>query len=816
MKSLFTGFVLILSGPLAWSQTHLEGRIFDRTTGTGLSSATIEIHGIGTVVSSEDGSFELPNIKKSTLQFRISNIGYRELDTSIQVVPGQSVQIPLQRINLFMTPIEVTALRAGDKAPFAKTNLSKSDIEKNNLGQDLPFILNQTPSVVINSDAGNGVGYTGIYIRGTDATRINMTLNGIPYNDAESQGIYFVDLPDFASSVNSIQIQRGVGTSSNGAGAFGATINFSTNEFNPNAYAEINNSFGSFNTWKNTVRVGTGLMGDHFTLDARLSRISSNGFIDRATSDLKSFYVSAAWFDKNSSLRFNIISGAEKTYQAWQGIPEAKLNNDKTSLDQHFANNSGYPGALYVTVQDSLNLFQSNPRTYNYFTYKNQTDNYWQDHYQLFFNHQFCQSLSLNVAGFLTRGRGYYEEFKPEQFYSDYGLPNFVKGADTITTTDLTRQRWLDNYFYGGIFSLQYKKNKTQWTIGGGWDRYNGQHYGTITWAQEGGVPLGYRYYQEPADKTDMNIYAKLQQDLSDHWTAFLDMQYRHIRYIIDGFDDNPAIKVDQKYQFFNPKAGIHYFNHGWQAFLSYSLGNHEPNRDDFEAGMNEQPQHETLHDFELSVQKKAAIYSWSTTFYYMYYLNQLVLTGKINDVGSYTRTNIPRSYRAGIELQGAAKPTPWFSADANLTLSQNKVLDYTEYIDDYDNGGQKSFTYNRSNIAFAPSVIGAATISFYPVRNFEFSLLGKYVGRQYLDNSQKENRSLNPYYAQNVRIVYTRRGKTLRKTEMIFQLNNAFNKKYESNGYTYSYFTGGQLITENFLFPMAGPNFMFAINFSF
>ncbi|HEX4851283.1 MAG TPA: TonB-dependent receptor, partial [Puia sp.] len=389
---------------------------------------------------------------------------------------------------------------------------------------------------------------------------------------------------------------------------------FSTNEFNPNAYAEVNNSFGSFNTWKNTVKVGSGLIDDHFTLDARLSRISSNGFIDRATSDLKSFYLSAAWFDKNSSLRFNVISGAEKTYQAWQGIPEAKLNSDKTALDEHYANNSGYAGALYVTTQDSLNLYQSNPRTYNYFTYNNQTDNYWQDHYQLFFNHQFMESLSLNVAGFLTRGRGYYEEYKPQQFYSDYGLPDFVKGTDTIISTDLTRQRWLDNYFYGGIFSLQYKKNKTQWTMGGGWDRYNGQHYGTITWAQEGGVPVGYRYYQEPADKNDFNVYGKLQQELSEHWTAFADIQFRNIRYVLDGFDDNPNIKVDQKYNFINPKAGIHYYNQGWQAYLSYSLGNHEPNRDDFEAGLNEQPKHETLHDFELNIQQKSSIYSWSAT----------------------------------------------------------------------------------------------------------------------------------------------------------------------------------------------------------
>ena len=487
--------------------------------------------------------------------------------------------------------------------PLLRPNLSKKDIVRNNLGQDVPFILNQTPSVVINSDAGNGVGYTGIYIRGTDATRINMTLNGIPYNDAESQGIYFVDLPDFSSSVNSIQIQRGVGTSSNGAGAFGATINFSTNEFNEKPYAEFNNSFGSFNTWKNTIKAGSGLIDGHFTLDARLSRISSDGFIDRARSDLKSFFVSAAYFTpKNLLFRLNILSGTEKTYQAWNGIPEAKVNGDAAALQQHYDNNIG---SLYFTPRDSLNLFQSNNRTYNYFTYKNQTDNYQQDHYQLFFNHAFTQLLSMNAAGFLTRGRGYYEEYKTQQAYTDYGISNPVIGVDTIAETDLIRQKWLDNYFYGGIFSLQYKKAETQLTLGGGWDRYDGQHYGNIIWTMNGGVAPDTRYYNSPAHKTDFNIYAKWQQSLSERWNIFADLQYRAVNYRIEGFDEDHTIQVDQHYHFINPKAGISYSHHEWQAYFSYSQASHEPNRDDFEAGAQDQPKPETLRDFELGIQRK-------------------------------------------------------------------------------------------------------------------------------------------------------------------------------------------------------------------
>jgi iron complex outermembrane receptor protein len=810
---LFLGFCLVISVQTAFAQIHPKAKITDALTNAPLAGASIEAGSIRGTTTDDAGIFELLVTKPGKYNIRISNIGYRTLDTIILFSADEIPVIPVQRIDLFMQPIEVRALRAGDKTPFTKTNLSKKEIEKNNLGQDLPFILNQTPSVVINSDAGNGVGYTGIYIRGTDATRINMTLNGLPYNDAESQGIYFVDLPDFASSVNSIQIQRGVGTSSNGAGAFGATMNFSTNEFNANSYAEFNNSYGSFNTWKNTIKAGSGLIGNHFTIDARLSRISSDGFIDRAATNLKSFQISTAWLSKNSSIRLNIISGTEKTYQAWNGIPDAKLHGDKAALDKHYADNIG---ALYFTTQDSLNLYQSNNRTYNYFTYKNQTDNYQQDHYQLFFNHQFNDAVSFSTAGFLTRGRGYYEEYKPQVKYSDYGLLDPVYQGNAISETDLVRQKWLDNYFYGGIFSLQYKKADTKFTGGGGWYRYNGKHYGNVIWAQNGGIPNDYRYYDEPADKTDFNIYAKLQQQFAVHWNAFADIQYRGINYSIGGFDDNPSIVIDKKYHFVNPKAGITYSNHEWEAYFSYSLANHEPNRDDFEAGINQLPKPETLHDFELSLQKKNIHYSWSATAYYMLYHDQLVLTGKINDVGSYTRTNIPRSYRAGIELQGTIRPNNWFAADANLTLSSNKVLDYTEYIDDYDNGGQKTFSYKKTDIAFSPNIVGAATLDFFPVKNFQFSLIGKFVGKEYLDNSQKEDRKLDGYYVQNLRMIYTIRTRPVGETNLVFQLNNVFNKKYEPNGYTYSYYYGNELTTEKFLFPMAGVNFMMAVNIKF
>jgi iron complex outermembrane receptor protein len=717
--------------------------------------------------------------------------------------------------NLFLQPVEVKALRAGEKAPFTKTDITKKELETTNVGQDLPFLLNQTPSVVINSDAGNGVGYTGIYIRGTDDSRINMTLNGIPYNDAEEQAIFFVDLPDFASSVNSIQIQRGVGTSSNGAGAFGATINFSTNEFNEKPYAEVNNSFGGFNTWKNTIRAGSGLIDGHFTVDVRLSRISSDGYIDRATSNLKSFYLSAAWYNKNSSLRFNVLQGTEKTYQAWNGIPQAKWEGNLPALQQHYEDNVG---SLYFTPQDSVNLFRSSNRTYNYFTYKNQTDNYWQNHYQLFFNHQFSSDLAFNSAVFLTRGYGYYEEYHDQgdsanAKYTSYGLSPYVVGADTLQSTDLIRQRWLDNYFYGSVLSLQYKRNNTQLIVGGGWDRYDGKHYGNVIWAANGGFPDDYQYYREPAIKIDYNIYAKLQQQFGERWTGFADLQYRRLDYELDGFDDNSSILVHPKYNFVNPKAGITYTHYNWQAYFSYALSNHEPNRDDFEAGVLDQPKPEKLHDFELGVGEKGLKYSWGATGYYMLYHDQLVLTGKINDVGDYTRSNIPRSYRLGIELQGSIHPVRWFSADGNVAFSRNKVSNYVEYDDDYDNGGQVSHAYKSTTIAFSPGVVAALTPTFVVDRHFSVALPAKYVSKEYLDNAQQEDRKLDGYYVQNLRAVYTLSGKIAKETNIIFQLNNIFDKRYTPNGYTYSYIYGGALRTENFVFPMAGTNFMLAVN---
>lgn len=784
MKKLFLGICYILLTQIVISQT-ISGRLTDKTTGLPIPSATVELDNVSSVLTNEKGEFLFTRLRNNQYLLRISSIGYKTFERSVE--PGsQAVDIQLEQWNLFMQPVEVRAIRASDRAPFTKTNITKKDIEKLNLGQDLPFLLNQTPSVVINSDAGNGIGYTGIRIRGSDATRINMTINGIPYNDAESQGLFFVNLPDFASSVNNIQVQRGVGTSSNGAGAFGATINFSTNETNTSPYGEINNSYGSFNTWKHTVKAGTGLINEHFTIDARLSRLTSDGFIDRASSDLASLYLSGAYLSGKTAIRFNVIAGKEKTYQAWNGIAESDLKTNRT-FNSAGTERPGDP-------------------------YDNEVDHYRQDHYQLFINHQFNKNTSFNTAFFLTRGKGYYEQYKAERSYAEFGLPDFVVGNQTLTETDVVRQLWLDNYYYGQVFSVQHKKNATQLTIGGGWNRYDGTHHGDIIWATAG-IPDNYRWYEHEAYKTDINLFGKLQQRLGKQLEGFVDLQYRRILYNIDGFRDNPSLKIREFYNFFNPKFGLTYFTNDAQLYASYSLGQKEPNRDDFEAGANQIPKPEKLHDFELGFEKKTSRYKWGATLYYMLYKDQLVLTGKINDVGAYTRVNIPNSYRTGIELQGSIIITSWFNVAGNISFSSNKVKDFTEFYDDYDNGGQKSVSHGNTDIAYSPNVTAGITATFTAAKNFDISLPGKYVSRQYLDNTSNSARSLDAFYVQDARISYTLRKFIFKEINFIFQVNNVFDKKYEPNGYTFSYLYGGSLTTENFYFPMAGTNLMGAIN---
>jgi iron complex outermembrane recepter protein len=686
----------------------------------------------------------------------------------------------------YLQPVEVNAVKATGKNPFAKTNLTKAEIKRQNIGQDLPFILNNTPSIVVNSDAGNGAGYTGIRIRGTDATRINVTLNGIPYNDAESLGTFFVDMPDIASSASSIQIQRGVGTSANGAGSFGGSINVSTNELVKQKNIELNSTVGSYGLFKNTLLFNSGIFNKHFIVDARMSSIRSEGYVDRASAKLQSYFVSGAYVNDKNILRLNVFTGREKTYQAYYGILQDSLVKNRT-YNSAGTEKSGSP-------------------------YENQVDDYTQTHYQLFYTHKFNPHVKANIATFLTRGKGFYEQYKAEQKLSKYGLPTF----GSTTKTDMVNQLWLDNYFYGTTFSLVYDKKQTQLMFGGGYNRYQGGHYGKIIWAKiQAAVPTNYQWYNTPAHKYDFSAYTKWTQTIGKNIQTFVDLQVRNIDYNINGFRNNPTLKVNTTNLFVNPKAGITYFNKGLQLYASYGQASKEPNRDDFEGNVNTLPKPEKLHDIEIGVEYKKRTLHIGANFYHMKYKNQLVNTGKINDVGAYTRTNIDNSFRAGIEFFAMEEINKYLSFTGNVTFSENKVKNFTEYFDDYDNGGQKSNFYNESDIAYSPNIIGSLIVNITPAKNASITLTSKYVGSQFLDNTSNSNRRLNAFYTQDVRVGYNFSGRLFKEINLYVQAMNIFSKVYEPNGYTFSYISGGALQTENYFFPMAPANFVFGINIS-
>ena len=675
-----------------------------------------------------------------------------------------------------LPPLEVRSVRASENSPFAISNLNKANIQAINYGQDLPFVLQNTPSVVVNSDAGTGVGYTGIRIRGTDGTRINVTLNGIPYNDAESMITYFVDLPDFSSSLNSVQIQRGVGSSTNGAGAFGATINLATNNYNPEKYISLQTSAGSFNTLKNTLQLGTGLLNNHFTIDGRVSNINSDGYIDRASSKLKSFYVSSTYWGDKSSLRLNVFSGWEKTYQAWYGVPEELLSTQRTY------NPAGMEKA------DA--------------PYNNQTDNYQQTHYQLFYNKTVNAKLSWNTAVFLTRGLGYYEEYKSGVVLSEY-VP-----TQPAKVLDLVRRKWLDNNFYGQIASLIYEEGKNKFTIGGAWNTYDGLHYGRLPYLSTLGINPNFNYYFNDAIKKDFNTYIKWNYTLTNALSSFIDIQYRNVGHHMYGFDHNADLIVKRNFDFLNPKAGLYYKTKFTNYYTSIAIAHKEPNRDDFEASTNEQPKQEILTDIEAGFTTKKSNFEWGANMYLMFYKDQLVLTGKINDVGAYTRTNVPKSKRIGIELMEHWKLNSFMASAANLTLSQNKIESFTEFIDNYDIGDQKAIVHKNTDITLSPNLTANHTLEITLNKKWNVNVMSKYVSKQYLDNTQNESRILNAYFLQDIHLSHHLISKPKWAMQIQLFANNIFNKKYEPSGYTYSYIYGGLTTTSNNYFPMAGTNF--------
>jgi iron complex outermembrane recepter protein len=815
MFHLVRGAILLMLPLFAVAQNQLTGVVRDRATTDVLAGATVRLLLENkTTVTDESGHFEFSGLTSNRVEAEIRFVGYRTLH--IWLNTNERAELALEENSIITDEVLVLATRAGDKTPATFSTLDKVSIRKQNFGQDLPLILNWSPSVVTTSDAGNGIGYTYISVRGSDQTRINVTLNGIPYNDSESQGVFWVDIPDIASSTQSIQIQRGVGTSTNGAGAFGASINLQTNTLNDKPYGEYISSAGSFNTFRNTLGFGTGLIQDKWAIDGRVSSITSDGFIDRASSDLKSYYFSGGYYAGKTMLKAIVFGGREVTYQSWYGVPQSRLENDEEAM-LTTAMNEGW------NEVQTQNLLNANSRTFNAYLYDNQVDDYTQDHYQLHASHRFTPNLTGNAALHYTYGRGFYEEYRYDDRFSRYGLSPVIIGDSVITRSDIIRRRWLDNDFYGFTFSLGYEKDKLSSVLGGAWNRYDGRHFGEIIWAEVTAVPKGYQYYFSDADKRDFNIYLKNNYQATPELNAFVDLQFRKISYQTAGNDNRQNVfDVDVDYAFFNPKAGLVYdLPKGAQVYASYGIANREPVRKDFiDNPDNQQPKAERMGNLELGWRKTSVNHILNINVYWMNYQNQLVLTGALNDVGAAIRTNVDKSYRAGIELDGMVNLSRRFSWNANLTLSRNKIQSFTEILYDYgvnyDEFNVITNEYTKTSISFSPNIIAGSLLTFKPLPAGEITLLTKYVGEQFLDNTSNEARKIDAYITNDLRFAYTLRPKAIKEMTFSLLLNNLFNEMYESNGYTYGYLGGGQEFRENFYYPQAGRNVMGMINIRF
>lgn len=794
-------FAILFSTSL-YAQT-ITGTVTDAETKEPLSGANIvQLNTSNGVSADSDGSFSLDLLEDESRQISVSFVGYQTKTINI-TGDDQSLNITLKPKTVMSNEVFVRALRVDEASPMAYETVSREDIAQQNLGQDMPYMISSTPSVTTTSDAGAGVGYTGLRIRGVDQGRINVTVNGIPMNDAESHGVFWVNMPDLASSVENIQIQRGVGTSTNGAAAFGATMNIQTSQMRPDAYGEVNTSVGSFNTQKANVMLGSGLMDNGWQFEGRLSKITSDGYIDRAFSDLKSFYLSGAKHGENSLLRVDVFSGEEQTYQAWYGVSESRLENGDRTYNPAGMEKPDSP-------------------------YENQTDNYQQDHYQLHYSYQLAENWNANASLHYTYGRGYYEEYVADERLTEYNFDSIQLPDTTITQSDMVRQLWLDNHFYGGVFSSQYQADRWSLTIGGGYNEYDGDHFGEVVWAEfAGNTEVENQYYDNNAFKTDFNTYVKAQYNISDDFLAFADAQIRHITYEFLGKDRQPSpgggqqvVNVQQSdvLTFFNPKAGLTYhLNDNQQVYASFSVGNKEPTRDEYVNSTPEnRPTHETLYDWEAGYKGNFNRFSMEANLYYMDYKNQLILTGEINDVGAYIRQNVPNSYRAGVELQAGIQILDNLEWSGNATFSQNKIEEYTYFLDNYDTGQQEATTYENTDIAFSPNFIANSALR-YSYKGFSTAFNTKFVSQQYLDNTQTESRSLDPYLVNDLQLSYDwSKAPLLNNLKATLKVNNLFNEMYESNGYTYGYIAGGEQQFFNYYYPQAGRNILLQLSLQF
>jgi len=775
----------------------IKGKVTD-LNGNGLAGTgiTIESTFLG-IHTAADGTYSFSGLKDGNYTLHFSFIGFETQVKEVRLKGEAIVDIALLAKPFMTEEVLINAMRAGEHAPLAYSTVNNELLKKQNTGQDLPYLLSLTPSLVETSEAGNGVGYTSLRIRGTDGSRINVTIDGIPLNDPESQQVFWVDLPDLASSVENIQIQRGAGTSSNGAGAFGATISIQTRNPENEPFAEFSSSIGSFNTLKNMVVAGTGLLAGKFALQMRYSDLKSDGFIERTGSDHRSAYISGIFRTDRSRLKVNVILGEEHTGIGWWGVPKDMLEVNRR-----------YNPAGEYTDETGIKQY-----------YDNESDNYFQNHYQLIYSLKLNNCLSLHTALHYTKGEGYYEEYKENQAFTDYGMSSISIGDTIITETDLIRRKWMSNDFYGIVYSLKYQKERIEAVAGGGMNYYIGDHFGKIIWMRNAGKSeKDYRWYLNSSTKGEISLYGKINYSLSDKTTVFGDLQYRYIFYNMTGIDDDlKDIGQEHRFGFFNPKAGVFFsLTPNQDGYFSFSVANREPTRTDFKEASGDQnatPQPETLYDSEIGYKLRTGKSSLAVNLYGMIYKDQLVPTGELSNVGYSIMTNVEKSYRLGLEIMAGIKPSNFIDWNLNLTLSRNKINDFIEHYIDY-NTSDWSSEYLSNNlgkvdIAYSPSIISTSDLAFKIHSTVDLHLISKYIGKQYFDNTMNPQRMIDPYFINNIRLDYEPKIRNIKRLELQILISNIFNKIYESNGYGGNWYEDGVEKSWSYYFPQAGINYM-------
>lgn len=721
------------------------------------------------------------------------------------VMQAEELPDSLKQVNL--NEIIVSATRVNEHAPIAFNNVSAQEIKANNTAKNIPYILQTLPSIVAYSEDGSGVGNTSFRIRGTDATRINVTLNGMPLNNPESQEVYWVNIPDLSNSLQSIQVQRGVGSSTNGSGAFGASISLKTQGARPQAYGEASTGVGSYNTFTSTIAAGTGILKNGLSFDARYSRVTGDGYIRNGKVNHRSAYASASYYNKNQLFKLSYLNGIQHTGITWEGISPEQLKTDRKYN----------PAGAYYDEAGNVHY------------YDNETDNYYSDIIQFTYSNALSDKLSLNVGLSYNHGYGYYENYKADQKFKKYGLDPQLVNDSTYKSSDVITRKLMKNNFYVGNFTLNYISDKLTLTGGGNLTSYQGDHYGKLLWVKYNkNTSDKYEWYRGDADKKEFSVFGKITYNILDNLAIFGDMQYRYIDYRMSGIDDDlENITNKNYYSFFNPKAGLSYSFNNNEVYASLSISNREPLRTDIKesvkGGSTQKIQPERMFDYELGYRYSSAIASFNANLYYMRYKDQMVQTGKLNDVGYKLMQNVPTSYRMGIELSGAVQPANWIRIDANVTLSQNKIKNYTAYYDLYNNQNDYEFVKQTSeylgttNISFSPNVIGSGILTITPYKALSLALVGKYVGKQYYDNTSNKDNRLADYFVSNIVLGYTFKTQKIGEVDLQFSVNNILNKRYVGNAWVATdKFEDGSEIVYTGLYPQATRNIMAKLGIRF